>query len=255
VQIDVALVPAEARPSTAGVRIVIDEIRASTTITTLLDLGCSDLYISGAVDAAKRLAAATGSLLAGERHALRPPGFDYDNSPTILSRAADRIRGRGVILCTTNGTAVLRSLTGRGRILVGCIRNASAVAHAAVDLALAEGSDVQVVCAGQQGRFNIDDAVAAGVIVGRMRDRLAGSGAAFELTDPADAAVRLRESYPDLLTALILSEGGRTLRRIGQEDDIAFCAAEDASSTVPEFLDGSPARIGRLDAAAMPAPA
>ena len=246
-EIDVALVPGEARPSRAGVRIVIDEIRASTTITTLLDLGCRDLTIAGAVGVAKRWAATTGSLLAGERHALRPPGFDFDNSPTVLSRSHDRIRGRSVVLCTTNGTAVLRRLRGRGRILVGCIRNASACAEAAVELAIAEGCAIQVVCAGQQGRFNIDDAVAAGVIAGRIRDALRAAGRAAELTDPATAAIRLRESYPDLLTALRESEGGRTLRRIGQEEDTAFCAEEDASTTVPEYLDGTPPRIGRFE--------
>ena len=244
-EIDVALVPAAAHRYGAGVRIVIDEIRASTTITTLLDLGCTELYIAGAVAVAKRLAAETGSLLAGERHALKPPGFDFDNSPTNLSRAD--LRGRGMILCTTNGTAVLRHMRGRGRILVGCIRNASACAEAAIELATADHCDIQVVCAGQQSRFNIDDAVAAGVIVGRLRERLLAAGEPFELTDAATATMRLRDSYPDLLTALRESEGGRTLRRIGQPEDTVFCAEEDASTTVPEFLGGSPARVGRLE--------
>jgi 2-phosphosulfolactate phosphatase len=116
-----------------------------------------------------------------------------------------------------------------------------------VELALAADTDIQVVCAGQQGRFNIDDAVAAGVIVDRIVERLEASGAAVELTDPATTAVRLRRSYPDLLTALDGSEGGRTLHRIGQAEDIAFCAEEDVSTTVPEYLDGSPPRIGRLE--------
>jgi len=83
-EIDVALVPREARVAGPAVLIVVDQFRASTTITTLLDLGCSDVYIEGAVAAAKRLGRATGSILVGERHAVRPPGFDFDNSPTLL---------------------------------------------------------------------------------------------------------------------------------------------------------------------------
>jgi len=249
-EIDVALVPQAARVAGAGALIVIDEIRASTTITTLLDLGCSDLFVVGAVAAARRLGRETGSLLVGERHALRPPGFDFDNSPSLLSRAD--IRGRSVVLSTTNGTAVLRRLRRSERVLVGCIRNARACAGAAVRLAEAaevagRGSGIRVVCAGRESRFVLEDAVAAGVIVGRIVEALGARGVEPRLTDAAKAAVHLRASYPDLLTALLASDGGRTLREIGQEEDTPFCAEEDASTTVPILRDGSPMRVVRPD--------
>ena len=244
-QIDVALVPAEASALEKGVLIVIDEIRASTTITTLLDLACRELVLAGSVPAARRLAAERGSLLAGERHALKPRGFDYDNSPTDLIRSME-IRGRSVVLCTTNGTAVLRRLRGASHVLVGCIRNATACADAAVRLAIADGHGIQVVCAGQRGRFVLDDAAAAGVVVERLAEATRRGGGVAELTDAAETAVRLRRSFPDLLTAMRESNGGRTLEHIGQAQDIAFCAEEDASATVPVLLAGDPMRIGIL---------
>jgi 2-phosphosulfolactate phosphatase len=242
-EIDVALLPRAAQVAAGRVMVVIDQIRASTTITTALDLGCANLLIAGDVRTARRLGRLTGSLLAGERYARKPPGFDFDNSPSELSRAG--IRGRNLVLCTTNGTAVLRRLWAADHVLVGCLRNARAVAAAAVGLARTAGLDgsVQVVCAGRLGRFVLEDAVAAGVIAGRIVEYLRDVDGEAELTDAAAAAVRLRASYPDLLTAMEESDGGATLRQIGRAEDIAFCAEEDASGTVPLLLAGDPMRI------------
>ena len=245
-RIDVALVPGAAEVTAGRVLIVIDQIRASTTITTALDLGCTDLVLAGDIRTARRLGRQTGSLLAGERGARKPPGFDFDNSPSELSRAG--LRGRGLILSTTNGTAVLRRLRAADAVLVGCLRNARAVASGAVGLAAAVGPNgsIQVVCAGRLGKFVLEDAVAAGVIVGRIAEVLSGVGDGAELTDAAAAAVRLRASFPDLRTAMAESDGGATLRTIGRPDDIDFCAEEDASRTVPRLVAGDPIRIVAL---------
>jgi 2-phosphosulfolactate phosphatase len=244
--IDVALIPQAAGILPGRVLIVIDQIRASTTITTVLDLGCTDLFLAGDVRAARRLGRVTGSLIAGERHARKPPGFDFDNSPSELARAG--LGGRSLVLSTTNGTAVLRRFRAADAVLVGCLRNARAVAVAAIGLARASGQDgsIQVVCAGRLGTFVIEDAVAAGVIVGRMVEILGDDGDPAELTDAAAAAVRLRASFPDLLSAMAQSDGGATLREIGRPDDIAFCAEEDASGMVPRLVAGEPMRIVAL---------
>jgi 2-phosphosulfolactate phosphatase len=245
VDVDVVLVPdamaAASARTRARVVIVIDQIRASTTITTLLDLGCSRLLLEGSVAGARRLARDTGSLLVGERHARRPPGFDFDNSPSALSRAD--LRGRSVVLSTTNGTAVLRRFRRSPRVLVGCLRNARACAMTAIGLVGDDHDLIRIVCAGREGRFNMEDAIAAGVIAGHILDGARALGREPSVTDGAEAAVRLRASYPDLLAALELSDGGRVLHEIGQEEDIAFCAEEDASSTVPILRDGEPMEI------------
>jgi 2-phosphosulfolactate phosphatase len=239
VALDVALVPAEARE--ADIAIVVDQIRASTTITTILDAGIAELVIAPGVAAARRMARETGAILAGEHEARMPRGFDYDNSPSRLSQAA--LGGRRLILCSTNGTRVLGRVQSWRHVLVGCLRNADAVAEAAVALAQ-PGATIQVICAGSRGRFVLEDAVAAGSIVSGLCRR---AGAALRLTDAAAAALRLYESFPDPQAAIAGSEGAETLRRIGAIEDIAYCAVENATRTVPMLQPGSPMRLAAWD--------
>ncbi|MCJ7712343.1 MAG: 2-phosphosulfolactate phosphatase [Chloroflexi bacterium] len=228
--VDVALLPQVADPAAAGVLIVIDQIRASTTITTLIDAGCQDVYLAGDPAEARAVAHETDSLLVGELHAVKPPDFDFDNSPSELVLVD--LRGRSVVLSTTNGTAVIARLRREEPVLVGCIRNASAVAAAALAMA-GDAGTVGIVCAGREGIFVLDDAVAAGVIAERLVELAGQRGSGARLSDGAEAAIRLRRSWPTLLAAMEASDGGVTLRRIGAPEDIAFCAGEDLTQTVP----------------------
>jgi 2-phosphosulfolactate phosphatase len=117
-----------------------------------------------------------------------------------------------------------------------------------VRLAEAKGVGIRVVCAGRLRRFVQEDAVAAGVIVSRIVEAAAARGIETNLTDAARVAIRLRDAYPNTLTALLDSDGGRVLREIGQEEDIPFCAEVDVTHTVPILRDGNPMRIERLQA-------
>jgi len=243
-EIDVALVPQAAQPEQPAVFIVTDEIRASTTLTTLIDLGCSAIFIEGSLRAARRLGRDTGSILIGERHLLRPAGFDFANSPLALMRAG--VHGGSAVLSTTNGTAILKMLRRSDYALVGCLRNARACAAAAVRLAKARGVGIRVVCAGRQRHFVLEDAVAAGVIATRIVEVAQSQGISASLSDGARAAIRLADDYPDTLSALLDSDGGKTLIAIGEEEDIPYCAEIDVTDTVPILRDGSPMRIERL---------
>lgn len=243
-EIDVALVPAEARTWSDTVCIVIDELRASSTITTILDQGCSRLYVTAGLEPARRLAREHNGLLAGERHGYAPAGFDFDNSPVAIARG--NVQGRVVVLSTSNGTKVLGWVASAPATLVGCLLNARVCAEAAVDLAERIGARVGVVCAGTLGRFALDDGVAAGVLVERLSEALRSRDACASLTEAAVAAVRLRGSYPDLLTPLRESVAGRLVTEVGAGDDVPFCAQLDVSTTVPVLRPGSPLVVERL---------
>jgi 2-phosphosulfolactate phosphatase len=242
-EIDVALVPQVARTWSNTVCIVIDELRASSTITTILDRGCSRLYVTAGLSTARRLARLHDGLLAGERGGSAPRGFDFDNSPAALSRAD--IRDRVVILSTSNGTRVLGWVKDAPATLVGCLLNARACAEAAVELARSMNARIGIVCAGTLGVFALDDAVAAGEIIQRAVETIAAQGGESNMTEAAIAAVQLRSSYPDLLTPLQNSVAGRLLARLGTHDDVPFCAQVDISATVPILRPGTPLAVER----------
>ena len=248
-EVDVALVPQVARTWSNTVCIVIDELRASSTITTILDRGCSRLFVTAGLDAARRLARLHDGLLAGERGGTAPRGFDFDNSPAALSRAD--LRGRVVILSTSNGTKVLGWVKDAPATLVGCLLNARACAEAAVDLAGSMGARIGIVCAGTLGVFALDDAVAAGVIVQDIVATIGSRGGDYELSEAAVAAVQLRSSYADLVTPLQNSVAGRLLARLGTHDDVPFCARLDSSATVPILRPGEQLMVERLGAPAL----
>ena len=113
-RIDLAMLPAEAEAMPSEAYIVVDVLRATTTIATLFAGGMTSLIAAGRQELARHLAAAEGRLLMGEVGGLPPAGFDFGNSP--VEAAAAPVAGRGGVLFTTNGTAALCLLAGGGHI-------------------------------------------------------------------------------------------------------------------------------------------
>jgi 2-phosphosulfolactate phosphatase len=223
-RVHVAFTPSEAvRAPTA---IVVDVLRATSTIAQALASGYRRVLCCAEVEEALELRARLGEgVLAGERNAAAIPGFDLGNSPREL---LDPL-GETVILTTTNGTrAIVAAAEHAETVLVGSLLNLDAVAEAA-----GGGGDVEVVCAGLQGRFTIDDAYCAGRIV-----ELVGG----ERSDAAEAALRVARSYPSALDGLRASENPEHAR-LGE--DIAFCARESVLDVVPRLarMEGSAAEI------------
>src|SRR5262245_31017874 len=220
--VHVAFTPAEAAPAAVGV--VVDVLRATSTIAQALASGYERVLCSAEIEDARALRAELpDSLLGGERQALRVEGFDVGASPReFLER-----RARTLILSTTNGTRAILE-TGRhcDRVLLGSLLNLSAVARAAAD------DDVLVVCAGFKGGFALDDVYCAGRIV-----RLLGG----ERTHAAIVADLLARAFPSALDGL----NARTYGPAGLEEDIAYCAQEDLLDVVPGLtgMEGSAAEI------------
>jgi 2-phosphosulfolactate phosphatase len=222
-----------------GIAVVIDVLRASTTIITALANGAARVRPVADVAEARRLVAALGpdTLLGGERGGVRIEGFDLGNSPAEYAR--DRVAGRSIVLTTTNGTAALAACRGAGEILVGAIVNRSAVAAAVRRLAVAgDGGDVHLVCAGTDGTVTAEDVLAAGAILdAALRDEPAA-----ELDAAAQAALaafRVAAGAADpeaaLGAAFRHSPGGANLVALGMQADLPLCAALDAIALVPRL--------------------
>ena len=194
----------------ADLGIVVDVLRATSTIAQALASGYERVLCCADIDEARTLRAEiSDSLLGGERNAVRIDGFDVGASPREFLEP----RAETLILSTTNGTrAILETARRCGSVVLGSLLNLEAVARAA------KTQDVAVVCAGFKGSFALDDAYCAGRIV-----QLLDAG---ERNDPAVAADLIARAFPSAVEAL----NARTYGPPGLEDDIAFCARE-----VPRF--------------------
>jgi 2-phosphosulfolactate phosphatase len=221
-RVHVAFTPAEAAGSPVG--IVVDVLRATSTIAQALSSGYERVYCCGEIDEALALRERLGEgLLGGERNAVRIEGFDVGASPREF---LGEPRARTVIFSTTNGTrAILEAASRSEHVLLGSLLNLDAVAAAARDL----GEDVTIVCAGFQGQFALDDAYCAGRIV-----QLLGA----EPSDAAKASDAIARAWPDAHEGLL----ARTYGPPGLEDDIAFCAQVGMLDVVPRLsrmVDGA----------------
>lgn len=231
-KIDVCFTPAElAGLELAGkTAVVIDALRATSTIVVALANGARAVYPAGSIDDAVRLIQNTGrdgALLCGERRCVRPDGFDLGNSP--LEFTAERVDGKLIAFTTTNGTAALQSVSAARETLVAAYLNLGAMVEA-----LEAEEDVVIVCAGRERRLALEDAVCAGMIVRRLRER----GVALKTADGAAAAVVLARQYGDALPRLLAATAaGRQLAELGLEADVELCAELDRYTVVPRVRD------------------
>ncbi len=224
-------------PPCGRATIVIDVIRATTSITTALAAGADRVIPVPSVEEAREEAARErGALLCGERRGLPPRGFDLGNAPSEFEPGV--VAGRALVFTTTNGTAAIEAArgAGAGSLQLGCFRNAGAVARRVSADAAADGRGVAIVCAGRQGRVSMDDAWCAGHLVGRLVQTVAEA----ELTDGARAAQALsaRLGRPTA-TGLARTAAGRALGAIGRTADLAVCAGLDDLEVVPVWRDGA----------------
>jgi 2-phosphosulfolactate phosphatase len=226
VRVDVAFTPAE--QVSAHVGIVVDVIRATSSIAQALASGYERVLCCAEIDEARVLRDELGdeAVVGGERDAIVVDGFDVGASPREF---AGPPKARTLILTTTNGTrAILTTAVACDVVLLGSLINLSAVAEAA----RRESGDVAVVCSGFKGTFALDDAYCAGRIV----HALGGSP-----SDAAIAAATLASAWPDPLAGL----NARTYGPPGLEEDIRYCAQVDYVSVVPRFtgMTGAAAEI------------
>jgi 2-phosphosulfolactate phosphatase len=233
-----------------GIAVVIDVLRASTTIITALAHGALRVEPVLTIEEARAEAAGRGAMLGGERGGRRIDGFDLGNSPLEYGR--DRVAGRSIVITTTNGTAALHACTRAAEVLIGAVVNRSAVAATAHGLALEHGGcDVHLVCAGTDAAVTEEDLLAAGAILdaalrqnGCIKTALDATGrealAFFRATvaaGPTAPAAIAREFSS--------SRGGRNLIDIGMDADLPFSAAIDSLPVVPR-LRGREKRVLEL---------
>jgi 2-phosphosulfolactate phosphatase len=246
-QVEVTFVPRLASDVEGKVCVVIDALRATSTLVVLMERDVKEVVVCGSLAEARRVARRTGYLLCGEVGSLPPPDFDYGNSPTEF--AALDLSGKSAVLYTTNGTRALRRVAAAHAVLAGALLNC----RAAVGAALAEATgttgrltasadrDIAIVCSGRgHGRyFGLEDAYAAGAMVDSLLAQAKPAGLRPHLWNDALAALRLYRSYRGrALACFRQADHGRSLIDMGLEHDLEFCARTDVSTVVPRLRRG-----------------
>lgn len=227
------LVPEGVLPE--GIAVVIDVLRATTTIIHALAAGCSNVRPCLEIDEAKELAGAMrvgDVLLGGERGGESLPGFDLGNSPSEF--IPELCKGKTLVMTTTNGTkAILRAMEAQ-RLMLAAFVNFSAVCEQIRE----EKRPVHIICSGSDGSITLEDTLLAGAFVEFLCDE-----EDIQLNDSARLAWDSFENHGEMLQeAIELSQGGAILTQLGYHDDIRIAAQIDKFTLVPE-LRTEPLRI------------
>ncbi len=232
-----SLVPESVAGSTV---VVIDTLRATTTIACAVARGVVVETVSSIAEAKRRRGARV--LIAGERGGKKLPGFDLGNSPVDIEAASrgtaspsgrnePSLAGKRLVLTTTNGTgAIARSAAARA-IYVGALVNASAIARA-----VAKDESLVLLCAGRTTGVALEDLLGAGAIIAALP---ASCFDEAQLSDGARLSLDLfRRAKKDLHAFLRECESGRNLLRMGAAADVALCAELDRVAVSPRLLRG-----------------
>ena len=236
---EVCFLPSEATRRPPPVAVLIDVIRASTTIVTLLERGCREIVLARHADR-ERIAGFRDRLgpvlVCGED----PQGAklaDADLGPSPARLADLDLAGQRVVLCTANGTRAAELLQEAGieHVLVGCMRNAGAVMEAAVRLAARLERSLSLVCAGREAcRIPaLDDVCCAAALLAHGERVAKALGREPVVMESGRITRAARAAFSGIPEAFEQSATADVMRRVDSVADIAFCAEEAGSPVVP----------------------
>jgi 2-phosphosulfolactate phosphatase len=203
--------------------VIIDVFRATSTITAALHNGAKCVIPVASVAECISLGEhIPNSVTAGERDGKIAEGLQYGNSP--LEYPEGFIKGKTLILTTTNGTRLLHMISGASAIVIGSFLNLDAVS----EFLLSQGKNVLLGCASWKDRFNLEDTLFAGAVVSRVQH-------AFEINcDSARAAKHLYDgSNGNFIDFLKDSAHYKRLSAYGLQEDMAYCATPNLHPVVP----------------------
>lgn len=210
-----------------SVVVIIDVLRATSTIAAALYNGASSVIPVATVEKCIEVGAKENALTAGERDGSIAPGLDHGNSP--LEYPKEFIADQTLVLTTTNGTRLLHKAIGAKAIVTGSFPNISALCT----YLLQQDQPVILACAGWKDRINTEDTLFAGAVVNRIRD-------AFEVNcDSSLIAESLYLQYKTNLMDLIkISSHYKRLGRLGIQKDIDYCLSSDIAPALPFYKNG-----------------
>ncbi len=206
--------------------IIIDVLRATTTICTALSNGAREVIPTADIENATKISSNLSSdsrLLGGERQGKKIDGFDLGNSPAEYS--PEKVRNKSIIFTTTNGAGAIHKCRYASTALVASFVNVSAIVETIVEI----GGTWTILCSGRQGAFSVEDATCAGMIISKVKE--------VSEVDTEDAGLTTLILYKNykksILGMMKKSQHGQYLVSIGFEEDLKFCSNVDGVPVVP----------------------
>ncbi len=195
---------------------LVDTLRASTTITTALDNGAKKIITTAGIEKAKILAQQFGenALLAGERYGIRINGFHLGNSP--LEYTPQKVKGKVIILTTTNLTRVAESAQNTSNLLIGCLINAKSAAQMAKKIAKNTSKPITIIHVGRLNHFAYEDYITAQTIKSYIQNK------------------PLPKNIPQ---KILETPNAQYLIQIGYKKDVEYCSQLNITTTVPIYRD------------------
>jgi 2-phosphosulfolactate phosphatase len=219
-QIDVAMVPGEIRPDHCGwVFVVIDVLRATSSMITALDNGAERVVPVADYDYARSLKSGDNILLCGEENGKPIEDFDLSNSP--FEYTTEKVAGKTLVQCTSNGTKAVAACGSASKVFAGAFVNVSALCARLKET----GENVLCVCSGESGKQSFEDFLCAGRIVDEL-----GVAAGFVAEG---ARIGYKECKDELYNVVRYSVWGEHIAGLGYEADIRYCTRDSVVDSVP----------------------
>ncbi len=216
----------------ARTAVVIDVLRATSTMATALKNGCDAIIAVTSAEQALQVASTIGRdkcVLGGERGGLMIPGFALGNSP--LEYTQQKVSQKTLIMTTTNGTLAINNSRAAKRVYLASLLNAAAVS----DRLLCERDDLLLVCSGTEGRLSLEDVYCAGLLVSRIVSKIDAQD--VTLADSARMCEMVYCAYAgNSVSALASAQHGKKLMQLGFSEDVRYCASTDLLRVVPQLL-------------------
>jgi 2-phosphosulfolactate phosphatase len=218
---------------TGKTSVVIDVLRATTVIVSALKNGAREIIPVNTVDFAMKVSGnAFGgqTILGGERNTKKVEGFNLGNSP--LEYTTEIVAGKSIILYTTNGSKAIVKAKFSENLFICCFHNLPFIANHLIAL----NKDVEVICAGTNGNFNLEDAICAG----RLLSEIWKINENIEISDCGRASLVLNKSFgKNIVKMLKETEHGKLLIENGFAEDIKECAQYGITDLIPYYISGS----------------
>ena len=215
--------------------VVLDVLRATSAICTAIEHGVKEIIPVASVEEARSLQA-EGYIAAAERGGQIVEGFDMGNSP--FSYMDPALKGKSVVLTTTNGTKAINMAKSKETVVIGSLNNLDVLC----DWLVKQRRDVLVLGSGWKDKFNLEDTICAGAIA----DKCLKSGRFFADEDSTVAAKFIfRSSRDNMFAFLKASSHRRRLRKLNLNEDVKYCLTPNNCTAIPILENGSLVRLNQ----------